>query len=183
MLTGTAMLALCLHVFGAVDFYEKVLDLGGPNWEVRCSNGSVVAPATVPGVVHTDLLAAGIIGEPYAGFNELSLRWVALDNWTFSRLFTVNDSFANGRTSNTLIFDGLDTHANISLNEVHLGVSSNSFLRWQMTLPNNLLRVGKDANHLAVSFTNAQSIGQTAAAAYPVCTSRVILDDMFTSTH
>lgn len=112
------VLAAALHNVKAVNSYEKVLDLGGVNWEVRCSNGSVVAPATVPGVVHTDLLAAGIIGEPYAGFNELLLRWVALDNWTDSRLFTVNISFLEEHTSDALIFDGLDTHANISLNGV-----------------------------------------------------------------
>ena len=165
--------AAALHNVKAVNSYEKVLDLGGINWEVRSSNGSVVAPATVPGVVHTDLLAAGIIGEPYSGFNELLLRWVALDNWTFSRSFTVNRSFLDKRTSNALIFDGLDTHANISLNGVYLGISNNSFLRWQTVLPDDILRAGENANDLVVSFTNPQSIGQTAAAAYPVCKSHV----------
>jgi hypothetical protein len=33
-----------------------VVDLGGDTWRVASSNGSITAPATVPGVVHLDLL-------------------------------------------------------------------------------------------------------------------------------
>ena len=58
---------------------ESVLDLGGASWTVSSSNGSVSAPAMVPGVVHTDLLRAGLIPEPLADFNELALLWIAPD--------------------------------------------------------------------------------------------------------
>ena len=145
---------------------QILLDLGGTEWNVRSSNGSVQVPSTVPGVVHTDLLAAGVIPEPYADFNELVLRWVALDNWTFSRKFSYNGS--ESIKSHTLVFDGLDTFANVSLNNHALGQSSNAFLRFDVDVPAGLLRSGIDANELTVSFTNPEAVGQTAAAEYPI---------------
>ena len=47
----------------------------------------VAVPATVPGSVYTDLMRAGVIGDPYARFNDVNYRWVALDNWTYTRTF------------------------------------------------------------------------------------------------
>jgi beta-galactosidase/beta-glucuronidase len=78
------------------------LDLGG-QWnlvilrKVCCSsllaqvnsNGTVKAVGTVPGDIVTDLQAAGIIGDPYYGYNDVLYRWIGLDNWTYSRSFTV----------------------------------------------------------------------------------------------
>eukprot|EP01043_Picozoa_sp_COSAG02_P016126 COSAG02_NODE_703_length_18313_cov_58.533652_9_plen_504_part_00 len=145
---------------------ELVLDLGGTEWTVRSSNGTVCVPSTVPGVVHTDLLAAGVIPEPFAQFNELVLRWVALDNWTFSRKFSYQ--YSERTSSATLVFDGLDTFANVTLNNVTLGQSSNAFLRFEFPVPAGLLRSGVDSNELTVSFTNPEAVGQTAAAQYPV---------------
>jgi hypothetical protein len=88
----------------ASSWTEDAFDLGGDGWTVASSNGTVVAQAVVPGVVHTDLLRAGLIPEPYADFNELALRWVALDNWTYTRNFTSSPQMLNG--INTLQFDG-----------------------------------------------------------------------------
>ena len=147
---------------------ESQLDLGGAAWRVHSSNGSVAANATVPGVVHTDLLAAGLVPEPFAGFNELALRWVALENWTYSRAFTAPAAALAAGASVFLEFDGLDTVANISLNGRPLGLSVNAFVRWQVRLPSDLLRGGDGANELAVAFTCAQCYGQTAAALFPV---------------
>ena len=51
-------------------------------WVVRATSGPVPArlggvevPATVPGV-HTDLLAAGLIPDPYLDENERQLEWM-----------------------------------------------------------------------------------------------------------
>eukprot|EP01047_Picozoa_sp_COSAG01_P001850 COSAG01_NODE_45_length_32100_cov_28.037218_27_plen_1119_part_00 len=141
---------------------------GSGGWTVCASNRSLCAPATVPGEAHTDLLAAGLIPEPFAEFNELSLRWVALENWTFSRNFTAEPPAAGYGTVSTLIFDGLDTVANVTLNGYTLGQAGNAFVRWEFELPSGLLRIGDGANHLQVSFICAQSAGQTLAYQFPV---------------
>jgi hypothetical protein len=49
------------------------ISLTGTNWIV--SNGqSVQAAATVPGTIHTTLLAAKIIDESYWGFGDTAMR-------------------------------------------------------------------------------------------------------------
>ena len=40
-------------------------------------------PATVPGFIHTDLLANGLIPDPYYGTNEDSVRWVGDSSWSY----------------------------------------------------------------------------------------------------
>ena len=58
---------------------------GGSPWTLRNGNGSLSIPATVPGVVHLDLLRAEKIAEPYYRFGELELAWVYREQWTYSR--------------------------------------------------------------------------------------------------
>ena len=41
----------------------------------------------VPGDVHTALLEAGVIPDPYRGRNEYAVRWVADRDWTLTRTF------------------------------------------------------------------------------------------------
>ena len=47
---------------------------GGSPWTVRNHNGTLVLPATVPGVVHLDLLRAKKIAEPYYRFGATASR-------------------------------------------------------------------------------------------------------------
>jgi beta-mannosidase len=57
-----------------------ILDLDG-RWQANNANGSISIGATVPGQIHTDLMAAGKIGDPYFRFNDVNYRWIAYDNW------------------------------------------------------------------------------------------------------
>ena len=43
---------------------------------------------SVPGSVHTSLMKANILGDPYYRFNDAVYRWVALDNWTYTKHFS-----------------------------------------------------------------------------------------------
>ena len=40
-------------------------------------------PATVPGCVHTDLLAHGLIPDPYLDDNENRLQWIGRTDWVY----------------------------------------------------------------------------------------------------
>ena len=44
-------------------------------------------PATVPGVVHTDLIANNNIPDPFNGLNEEIVRWVEDVEWWYRRDF------------------------------------------------------------------------------------------------
>lgn len=75
-------------------------------------------PAVVPGCVHTDLLAAGVIPDPFIGLGEKEVAWVGRREWTYERELPAGPS---GHEQTDLVFDGLDTVAEITLNGQPLG--------------------------------------------------------------
>ncbi|WP_084020848.1 glycoside hydrolase family 2 protein [Cryobacterium arcticum] len=82
----------------------------------------LTVPATVPGSVHTDLLAAELIPDPYLDGNEQLLSWIGLTDWRYSTTFVWNPA---GADRSELVFAGLDTIAEIELNGVLLGTTRN----------------------------------------------------------
>lgn len=90
-------------------------------WTVSASSGPVadavaerVLPATVPGVVHLDLLAAQLIPDPYLDDNESALAWIGLVDWTYTTTVAATpEELAADRLE--LVFDGLDTVATVTL--------------------------------------------------------------------
>uniref|UniRef100_A0A665WM54 Beta-mannosidase n=1 Tax=Echeneis naucrates TaxID=173247 RepID=A0A665WM54_ECHNA len=101
-------------------------------WSLFSSDGSVSLPAEVPGCVHSALQQQGHIQDPYFRFNDLSYRWIALNNWTYVTTFNVS---AEVRTKQKihLVFDGVDTVASIWLNGVILGSTDNMFRRYEQS--------------------------------------------------
>lgn len=79
-------------------------------------------PATVPGTVHTDLLAAGLIPDPYLDDNEALLKWIGLCDWSYRTSFEWSPSDA---TEAELVFEGLDTIAEIRLNGTEVARARN----------------------------------------------------------
>ncbi|MBS1673689.1 MAG: glycoside hydrolase family 2 protein [Actinobacteria bacterium] len=94
------------------------------DWRLRAADGPVPEPlraalqegsvdATVPGCVHTDLLSAGLIPDPYLDDNEALLAWIGLVDWTYELRFRWAP---DGHERHDLVFDGLDTVATVRLN-------------------------------------------------------------------
>jgi beta-mannosidase len=79
-------------------------------------------PATVPGAVHTDLLAAGLIVDPYLDDHERLLAWIGSTSWRYSTSF---DWAGTGHDRVDLVFDGLDTVTTVRLNGTVLLESRN----------------------------------------------------------
>ncbi|WP_406161171.1 glycosyl hydrolase 2 galactose-binding domain-containing protein [Streptomyces canus] len=91
-------------------------------WILRHSDGTVdELPAVVPGCVHTDLLAAGVIPDPFLGRNETEVAWVGRRDWTYE----TDLAPLNGHEQTDLVFDGLDTVAEILLDGRLLGRTRN----------------------------------------------------------
>ncbi|MET8773326.1 glycoside hydrolase family 2 protein, partial [Streptomyces sp. NPDC004658] len=78
-------------------------------------------PATVPGCVHTDLLAAGVIPDPFLELNETEVAWVGRRSWTYAT--DVSHDSRHERTD--LVFEGLDTAARIALDGREVGTTRN----------------------------------------------------------
>ncbi|WP_433204559.1 glycoside hydrolase family 2 protein [Dactylosporangium sp. CS-047395] len=115
-------------------------------WTVRSSELGPF-PAEVPGCVHTDLLAAGAIPDPFLDANEEELHWIGKTPWVYSTSF---DAVAGDRVD--LVADGLDTVATVTLNGVEVGRTANQHrgYRWDVT---SLLRPA--GNELTVRFDSA----------------------------
>ncbi|MDX3629087.1 glycoside hydrolase family 2 protein [Streptomyces europaeiscabiei] len=87
-------------------------------WILRHEQGPLAA--VVPGCVHTDLLAAGLIPDPFLGRNEAEVAWVGRREWTYEVDLPGVDA-ADGHDRTDLVFDGLDTAAEIRLDGRLLG--------------------------------------------------------------
>lgn len=57
-------------------------------WKFRQRDSGAWLPATVPGTVHTDLLANGKIEDPFYRTNELQLQWIDKKDWEYRTEFS-----------------------------------------------------------------------------------------------
>ncbi|HKR76805.1 MAG TPA: glycoside hydrolase family 2 protein [Rhodanobacter sp.] len=89
-------------------------------------------PATVPGTVQTDLLAAKLVPDPFWRDDEAKIQWVGLADWQYRMQFNV-DAATLARKHVDLVFDGLDTYADVSLNGHKLLAADNMFRRWRVS--------------------------------------------------
>jgi beta-mannosidase len=87
--------------------------------------------ATVPGVVQTDLLANKLIPDPFYQDNEARLQWISMADWEYQTSFDV-DVATLAHEHVDLVFDGLDTFADVYLNDKHILTADNMFRRWRV---------------------------------------------------
>jgi beta-mannosidase len=115
-------------------------------------------PAAVPGTVTTDLLAAGLIPDPYLDENEQRLDWIGRQAWRYRCHFTAS---AQPGTVSELAFDGLDTLARIELNGHELASTANMHRRYRFDVSNRLV---DGTNELVVEFASPWGPSEQAAA-------------------
>lgn len=104
-------------------------------WEgLRSSNGSTF-PATVPGCVHTDLMKIGQLpGDIYWRDTAEQVQWIENEDWVYTKQFVV-DTLETGAT---LVFECLDTYADIYLNEQLVGSAENMFITHRFSVDGQL---------------------------------------------
>ncbi|HEX2948615.1 MAG TPA: glycoside hydrolase family 2 protein [Armatimonadota bacterium] len=115
----------------------RVFDLGG-QWQVAQLGKNNPIPANVPGCIHTDLLAAKRIDDPYYRDNELKLQWIGETDWVFSRSFNVDAALLDHEHV-LLRCDGLDTMATISINNREIAKTDNMFRTWEFDVKEYLV--------------------------------------------
>ncbi|MCJ1683346.1 glycoside hydrolase family 2 protein [Rathayibacter sp. VKM Ac-2928] len=124
-------------------------------WSVRALRGPIPAeiagatvPATVPGLVHTDLLAAGLIPDPYLDQNEKKVTWIGETDWEYASVFAWSP---DGHDRHELVFEGLDTVATITLNGTVVASTRNQHRTYRFAV-DGLLVEGDNA--LVVRFAS-----------------------------
>jgi beta-mannosidase len=131
----------------------KVRELG-EGWSVEALDGPVPPhvrtrgsfPAAVPGVVHTDLITAGLIDDPYLGLAEKQQEWVGSSSWRYQTEFEWQPDTS---ARHDLRFCGLDTVATVELNGVRILDSENQHRSYRVDITNVLV---PGANRLEVRF-------------------------------
>lgn len=120
----------------------KQLHINLTNWEFRACGDEAWLPAVVPGTVHTDLLRNGVIDQPFYGTNEHDLQWIDKKNWEYRTALTLEEKWQTLAVTE-LVFAGLDTYADVYVNNVHALSADNMFRSWTVNVK-GLLQAGEN---------------------------------------
>jgi beta-mannosidase len=122
---------------------DVLIDLAGP-WQLAEAGGTHACTMAVPGDGVSALHAAGLIPDPYFAANEQACRWIAERDWTITRMFNA----AGGEGD--LVISGLDTVAEVRLNDTLVLSGANAFRVHRVAVT---LRDG--ANTIAILFKSS----------------------------
>lgn len=130
---------------------RRTLHQGWQFHQVRLTNWY---PATVPGVVHTDLMDNEIIEDPFFRLNERGVQWIDKEDWEYQLNFQPEESLLE-RERIDLVFEGLDTYADVYLNGEKILSADNMFRSWRINVK-PLLKAGE--NLLKVYFHSSLKV-------------------------
>lgn len=108
------------------------------NWRFRKHGEQEWLTAQVPGCVHTDLLRNNRIGDPFYGCNERQLQWIDKEAWDYETSFAVTPEWL-ALSNLELVFNGLDTYADVFLNGRKILSADNMFRIWTVDVTTNLV--------------------------------------------
>lgn len=135
------------------------VDLAG-TWQLSSLDGSDGAPMAVPGDVHSALLAAGTIPDPYVGRNERDVQWVAEKDWSIERTFLVQPEMLESRWY--LDIGSIDTVASVYVNGVQVQDTDNCFRRYRPDVT-EALRAGENTIRVVIHSSIAAGAARQAA--------------------
>ena len=135
---------LCSNMVSAEVFKQHIHE----NWMFKQAKLNNWYKADVPGIVHTDLMANGIIEDPFYRLNERAVQWIDKEDWIYETEFTGHDKIVT-RENQQIVFKGLDTYADVYLNDSLILKANNMFLEWKTNVK-GILKAGK--NKLKVYF-------------------------------
>lgn len=102
--------------------------------QVTADKNAVAAdwlPAQVPGDADLDLLRNKLIPDPFYGDNESHLQWMETKDWEYETSFPATSALLN-RKNIELVFEGLDTCAQVYLNGQRVLTSDNMFRTYRV---------------------------------------------------
>ena len=142
---------------------QKVINLSGYDWNLQNLPLNISVPGSVPSQAHLDLYASQVIGDPYYGLNDFSLRWVANSNWTYQSAPISGLSTANG-IETWLLFNGLDTFTSIEFCGQHIAATNNQFRQYYFDISKVLSDCTSDRRILSINFGSAPMIADSIAS-------------------
>ncbi len=133
------------------------------NWTFSEKGKDQWLEAAVPGCVHTDLIQNGQIEDPFYRLNEHDVQWIDKKDWVYKTLVEVPASLME-KEQIVLHFQGLDTHADVSLNGQVILKADNMFREWEVDVK-GIIREG--SNELKILFHSPIKTGIEKYDNYP----------------
>lgn len=144
----TILAVIAILISSTVRADEVVKQNINTGWTFKQERGNNWYPAKVPGVVHTDLIDNKIIEDPFFRLNERGVQWVDKEDWIYKTALNVSpEVFAKDNIE--LYFKGLDTYADVYLNDSCILKANNMFREWRVDVK-SLLK--KEGNELRIYF-------------------------------
>ncbi|SMO81307.1 beta-mannosidase [Saccharicrinis carchari] len=133
------------------------------NWKFAQADAEEWMNASVPGCVHTDLMANGKIEDPFYRLNEHDVQWVDKKDWVYQTKVNITEEWL-GKDRIELDFKGLDTHADVYLNGEKILVADNMFRGWTVDVKQYL---NPGDNELKIYFHSPIKVGLEKYDNYP----------------
>lgn len=146
----TILILLLTHFF-AVCGQEQSTKIYIPinqGWTFSEAGSGKWMDAVVPGTIHQDLIRHKLLPDPFYGLNEGKIQWVENRDWVYKTDFTLTPEQIAKEEAN-LIFEGLDTYADVYLNGSLILRSDNMFVGYTVPVK-EVLHTGK--NRLQILF-------------------------------
>jgi len=131
-------------------------------WKFASEGDSVLLPAGVPGNIFLDLYKNDKIPDPYFGDNEKKVQWASKQNWVYKNEFKLSSKFKTRQNIN-LVFEGLDTYADVILNGKKILHADNMFRKWSVPVKNMLHKINK----IEIHFTSPLKMDSIKALSLP----------------
>ncbi|CAH8853909.1 unnamed protein product [Trichobilharzia szidati] len=137
-----------ISIFLWLSCLSGIFSIANPVKWIPLTGNWIISNKTTSNQIHTlyglDSYSAqwlsGNTNDPFKDYNDVSLKWIGYDNWTFSKTFTIEQYHLNKSTVVELHLDGIDTFCDIILNNYRLGTTENSFLSYTWRI-NHLLNL------------------------------------------
>lgn len=114
--------------------------------------------AMVPGCVHTAMMTAGWLDDPYQDQNETKQTWIGETDWVFEAEFEVDDGLLGDLQADEhleMVFPSIDTVAEVRLNDRVIGHAQDMHVSWRF-----------DVRDVLVAGVNRLSVAIRSPAAY-----------------
>ena len=140
---------LVLLVLFACSSKQNDIQSLNQGWNLKTDTLNINLQVNIPSEAHADLYENDLIPHPYGeGDEEKQLQWIPQHQWDYSLKFDVDKNIWQNDNID-LIFNGLDTYADVWLNGEKILHSDNMFVRYEKDVK-NLLK--KRDNELKVRF-------------------------------
>ncbi len=117
------------------------------SWIVTTDTLDIKMRVDIPSIIQADMYENGLIPHPYKSDVEPELQWIPQHEWVYTNDFKADDNILNEDVIE-LIFEGLDTYADVWFNGEKILHSDNMFRTYSC----NVKDLIKENNNIRIKF-------------------------------